>query len=428
MRTRGQASIWVLLLISTVILGTMAMAVDLGRMYTIQGELQTVADSASLAAATRLIGTSNSSTNAMVTGFAPLDTSTGNDNRFNLHQNTIAGSTDLAVSFTIDYFNALVDARALSNGGQGGPMARYARVDVTTEAPVLFLRFVAPGQTSKPQVLATSIAGIGSPLCTVSGSDDIAVTALDPTDTNDNGFIPGNYYTLYLTLTQQSPNLAACRRAVPALLTDTIAVAEYTILNHTPSGPDSDDDGVLFRLGATGVNPQGSIDGTTTGTVTIGTTEGAMPGIAGATCAAATAARDYTCGLNTRFGIDPATNACANIANSDTLALAFPADLDPGTVDGTLQDYQNDYLGNARRVVTVAIVDSSSTLTVLNFRQFLIEPSPGTSGVTIPNAGTAASFRGAVRAQYIGNPVPVRLGTTAGFCGVTKGVGKLVLF
>src|SRR5207253_2210166 len=123
------------------------------------------------------------------------------------------------------------------------------------------------GQTSKPQTHSFAVAGIGSALCSVSGSDDLAVSAIDATDDQHYGFVVGSYYTMYLTPSQQSPNLAACRQAVPALLTDTVGTAEYTILNHTPAGADTDQDGAIFRLGATGVNPSGAIDGSTTGTI-----------------------------------------------------------------------------------------------------------------------------------------------------------------
>jgi hypothetical protein len=301
------------------------------------------------------------------------------------------------------------------------------------DAPTLFLAYISNGNNTRPQVRTASIAGIGAPLCTVSGSDDIAVTAVDPTDANDYGFIPGNYYTMYLTLSQQSPNLAACRAAVPALLTGTVGAAEYTILNHTPAGQPVDPDGELFLLGATGINPAGSADGTTTGSITVGTVDTAMPGIAGTTCATATAARDYMCGINVRFGIDPTlVTSCSAINNVGTLAASYPPDVDPGPVDGSLQDYPQligdpPYLGNARRVITAAIVDASATLTVLNFRQFLIEADPSGNGPGV-NVSTGAVFRGAMRAQYIGVPVPVKLGSNAGFCQITRGVGKLVLY
>jgi hypothetical protein len=435
---RGQAAVWVLLLLSTVILGTMALTVDVGRMYTIHSELQTVTDSLTMTAAMKLIGTQNA-TDLAAGAFAGLlqDTSV-NANRFNLRINPIFGSPDLAVGVSVDFFNTLQAAQSGVGGGQTGAQALFVRTDVQVDAPIMFLPFIRSGDNTHPQVHTASIAGIGTPLCTVSGTDDIAITAADQTDTVNYGFVPGGYYTMYLTLSQQSPNLAACRAAVPASLTGTDASikAEYTILNHTPSGPLVDPDGELFLLGATGVNPAGSTDSTTTGFISIHTVETAMPGIAGTTCATATAARDYMCGINVRFGLDPTQFATCNAINDvATLSPLYPPDTDIGPSDGSLQDYPQvvgdpPYLGNARRVITVAIVDSSATLTVLNFRQFLIEDDPSATGPGV-NVSTGAVFRGAMRAQYIGNPVPVKLGTSAGFCNTGPGftgVGKLVLY
>jgi hypothetical protein len=423
----GQATVWVLLLLTGMILGGAAMAVDLGRMYTIQGEIQTVADANAMAAATRMIGTTNSTTNALITGLAPLDPTTGNDNRFNLHENTIIGSTDLAVTVNQDYFNLLADAQSANNGGQIGSLAHYVRVDVNVESPAVFLPFLNPTATAKPQVHVYAIAGAGGPLCAVSGSDDIAVTAADTSDTQNYGFTPGGYYTMYLTCSQEAVATAACVTAVRTLplLTGTTATLEYTLLNHTPTGTATDIPSMLFEVGATVDNPAGNATAGTTGTITVGTTDTLMP-IQVAGSAAVAAGRDFLCGVNTRFGdpIDPATDACNAIPNVDTLAAAYPPDADTDT-GVTLQDYQNDYQGNGRRVITAAVVDASSTLNVLNFRQFLIEPDSTGPGVVV--TGTQAA-RGEMRAQYIGTPVPVRLGTTAGSCGITQGIGRLTLY
>jgi hypothetical protein len=425
---RGQATVWILLLLTTMILGGAAMAVDLGRMYTIQTEIQTVAEASAMAAATRMIGTTNSTVNALVTGLAPLDNTTGNDNRFNLHQNSIIGTTDLAVTVNQDYFNLLTDAQSNSNGGQSGFLAHYVRVDVNVESPAVFVQFLNPTLNAKPQVHAAAIAGISNPLCNVSGSDDIAVTAANSSDTQDYGFIPGNYYTMYLTCSQEAINPAACTAAVRTLplLTGTTDKIEYTVLNHTPNGTATEVNGQLFEVGATGVNPAGDTTAGTTGTITVTTPDTPMTiQVTGTPVVAA--GRDVLCGINVRFGnpVDPTTDVCNNITDVATLAAAYPPDSDTGPVDGTLQDFQNDYQGNARRVITAAVVDASSTLTILNFRQFLIEADSSGPGVVV--AGAQAT-RGEMRVQYIGTPVPVRLGSTAGGCLITKGVGRLVLF
>jgi Flp pilus assembly protein TadG len=418
---RGQAAVFLLVFLSLVSLGFLALAVDVGRMYAIQSELQAAADAAALSAATRLIGTLNSAANATVTGNAPFDTTTGRDNKFNLNTISFASAATLATSVAVDYFSYVADARTASNGGQAGPDARYARVDIEVETPAFLTRFLSPNQQQRPRVRASAIAGVGPPLCTVCGMDGIAVAALDTADEQNYGFFPGESYTLYLNLGQQRPNLAACPSQAPAPLAGTLQSVEYSILNHTPVGTVTDADGLLFRLGAGGLSPLSDIENVPA-CVTIGATETLMPDIQGTTCAdQRPVARNLACGLNTRFGADTTGTACDNIAGIDDLRLAFAADTDVGAPAEAAQLYASEYDGNTRRVITVAIVDATANLTVLNFRQFLLQNDVTTPGVAVNN------FRGPLRAQYIGAPVPVRLGTAAGACGVARGVGKVVL-
>src|SRR5438132_12982125 len=87
----GAATIY-FVMFTIVILGFLVMATDVGRMYLIQGELQTAADAAALASATRLTGTLNATTDAGDQVTASLDSTTGNDNRFNLRMNQIGAS------------------------------------------------------------------------------------------------------------------------------------------------------------------------------------------------------------------------------------------------------------------------------------------------------------------------------------------------
>src|SRR5205823_13774823 len=77
---------------------------------------------------------------------------------------------------------------------------------------------------------------------------------------------------------------------------------------------------------------------------------------------------------------------------------------------------------NFHRILTIPIVDAADTLTVLNFRQFLLEPSSTLAPGVDPTAAN-----GSFRVQYIGAPVPVRAGTLGGSCGVSIGVGRVVL-
>src|SRR5262249_32294614 len=60
---RGAATVY-FVLFTIVILGFVALATDVGRMYLIQGELQNAADAAALAAALQLNGTTNALTHA----------------------------------------------------------------------------------------------------------------------------------------------------------------------------------------------------------------------------------------------------------------------------------------------------------------------------------------------------------------------------
>ncbi len=410
-RNRGQAAVFLLILLAMVLLGTLALSLDVGRMYVIKSELQAAADAAALAAGTQLIGATNSTDNADATRIATMDPGVnGTDNRFNLRLNSLSDPTSVVNPITFAYFSAPDDARAGTGGAdQTGQQAKYVRVDIEVQSPSFFTRFLS-GTTDPPRVHAFAVAGMGGPLCTVCGVDSIAVTAIDASDDQDYGFVPGEYYTLYR---------AGCP-TVP-LLTATLQPVAYTILNHAPVGPDTNTDGVLFRLGGGGISPRGTEE--LPGCVTVGALEGVRPELQGLTCAQAQPiARNFVCGLNTRFGVPPTGTICGNIENVDLLTPLFTADSDIGTT--TLQDYQQDYAGNARRVLTVPIVTDTATLTVANFRQFLVENAATVSGLAVNDA------RGAFRAQYIGVPVPVRVGNTAA-CppgGISRGVGKVVLF
>lgn len=419
-RERGAVGIYILLLLTFVLFAFMVMAFDVGRLYLVQAELQTAADSAALAAATRLVGTANSATHASEQVASAFDSTTGNDNRFNLRLNQIGVTSELTSEVVVDYFATLIDAQTNVNGGQSGADAKYVRVQVNAETPVLFTRFLSAERGSRQLVSAASIAGISSPVCVACGVDALAVTALDATDEGNYGFLPGEYYTLYLTPAQQRPNLAACPSQVPAALEATVAAVEYTILNHIPGGPETGLDGELFRLAASGMATTLGLD--PPGCVSLGSTETPKPDLQGATCAEANAVgRDILCGLNTRFGVDPAGNDCDNIEGSSDLALLYRTDADLGAAESALQDYATEYDGNQRRVLTVALVDGADTLTVLNFRQFLVENAPTVAGLD------PAGFTGAFRAQYVGRPVPIRTGTIGGACLVTAGIGRVVL-
>ncbi len=85
-----------------------------------------------------------------------------------------------------------------------------------------------------------------------------------------------------------------------------------------------------------------------------------------------------------------------------------------------MTDYTT-YAGDTRRIITVPIVDALSTtgnMTVLGFRQFLMEASPGTD-TNIPT-----DPNGRFIALYIGSVAPVKQGRFDGGCDASSGPGK----
>ena len=118
---RGVSTIY-FLLFTFAIVGLLVMATDFGRFYLIQAELQTAADAAALASATKLTGTASASERAADQVTASFDTTTGNDNRFNLRMNQIgtSGGSSLITTTQFEYFSTLADAQGNVNGGQTG--------------------------------------------------------------------------------------------------------------------------------------------------------------------------------------------------------------------------------------------------------------------------------------------------------------------
>jgi Flp pilus assembly protein TadG len=417
---RGAAIIYVLVMI-TVIFAFMSLAIDVGRFYLVQAELQTAADAGALAASTRLIGTANSQTHAADQFATTFDTTDLNANRFNLglSQIGIAG-TELATEISTDYFATVADARLNTNGSQTGDQAKYVRAEVRAESPVSFARLLSPDRAATQTIAAAAIAGLSGPLCAACGIEALAVVAVDPADADEFGFTLNENYTLFMNPAQQFAGLAGCQAGQPAPLADTVASVQYVLLNHLSGASSGDAEEELFRLGAGGSSSRADMD--PTGCVLIQSQEALLADNLPPVCN--NGGRDLICGLNTRFGVDFSTNNCAAVSNIETLSPLFAADSDVGE-SAVLQEYTQDYDGNVRRVLTVAIVDAADTLNVLGFRQFFLQNSATVAGLG-PIAG-AVSSRAAFRAQYIGAPVAIRSGTATGACGITRGVGKIVL-
>jgi Flp pilus assembly protein TadG len=422
-KQKGAATVY-FVLFTLVAFGFLTLATDVGRMYLIQGELQTAADAAALAAATQLVGTANALTHADDQIIASFDSTTGNDNRFNLRQNSIEFPTVLVASRETSYFATLEDARGNLNGGQSGSVdwgtgiyPKYVRVQITAQAPVIFAPLLTRASDTLPTVTVSAIAGVSSAMCTACGIDNLAV--IDPSAGGDPinfGFEPGLFYTLYLSTSQQTPNAPT----TPAALAETVGVVPYAILNHVPGGPsDLDLDGLMFETGAAGIARSEDI--------TAETIEVLYPDLVDNVTAPV--GRSILCGLNTRFGVDPSDNICSTVNNGEFTELAqlFAADTDLGTetyaAGAGLQDFATEYDGSMRRVLTVPVIDSIDSLNVMGFRQFLLEMSP-----TVIEGLDTSLTSGAFRAQYIGTLVPVRCGGISGVCTTSNGgIGRVVL-
>ena len=424
-RQRGSASIYFVLIAGVLLFGLMTFAVDYGRFYLVQAELQTAADAAALAAAKSLSGTFNADLHAAAQITASFDNTDTNDNRFNLRQNQIGeGATNLPTQISVDYFSTRLDAITPgATGGATGADAKYVRVQISAQVPVLFGQFINANIGPTQTVIASAVAGISSPICSACGIDAIAI--VDPSAGSDPvnfGLTPGNFYTFFLT-NALATSTGCTVGTQPALNgTDSNILVEYSFLNHVPNGPVVDPDSTLFELGAGGMQ---QADSTTLD----------LPELAISDSYTACPGQSIICGLNTRFGVDATSNACGDgtIAAGEFSALAqiFSTDTDTGIGDYSagvgLQDFATEYDGNVRRVITVPVVDATDTLNVLNFVQFLVEPSDTVGEGLDPSLAT-----GAFRAQYIttisgSSPVPLRCGGVGGACSVQFGVGRTVL-
>jgi Flp pilus assembly protein TadG len=399
-----------------VFFGFMGFAIDLGRLYLIRGELKTAANSMALAAAQRLAGTDASVNDATSAARVTIASSSGFNNRYDFGGAAIGDTTGILASEVPDpsYFETVVDAM----GGEGsggseasGATAKHVRVNITADAPLTFWSFLTLGQARKVSVTAQSVAGRSAPLCTACGIVPIALAALDATDGTDFGFTLQTRYTLgYMCNGAPQPGLlGASARRIPYLLLNRLD-------NDATLFPDETSQ--LYRIGAQGLPPSATA---AKACVSINAAEMVWATAAPLTCnqnRPPNGASNFVCGLAARFDPTSVPTACQNVAEVDTIASG-----EVGDVDLTDLDDYTAYTGNGRRVITIPIVDTLSgtgTMSVLGFRQFLVEPNP--NDVTVNPTDANARFN----ALYIGSVVPVRQGTFSG-CQITNGPGKVVL-
>ena len=403
-------SLQLAVIIVPVILGFIGFAVDLGNLYSIRGELKTAANAMALASAQRLIGTDQGLIDATTAAQLAINNSAGFGDKYNFGGFVIGQTNGLLTSSASDpsYFATLQDAlNATDSGGGGSSNSRHARVSITADAPLVFWRFLSLGVSGKTPVTATAVAGISAPLCTACAIEAFAVPALDPADNVDFGYVVGNIYTLAYNCTGPG---------APGPLAGTVQRIDYIILNRLdPNAVFTDETSQLFRMGA------GGLPGNNTQpcfTINVGETiwPDALP-IACNLNRTPAVVPSSLCGMTTRFE-STLLGSCTVIPDSDTLSSIYTPDTDVSMVT----DY-TAYAGNGRRVITIPILDvlnPTGTMTVLGFRQFLVEPTAGVGDVAPNDVG--ARFG----AMYIGSVVPVKQGRFDG-CLVSSGPGKVVL-
>ena len=418
-----------------VVFGLMGFALDLGRLYLIRGELNQAAQTAALAAAGQLMGTATSLDRAGTSATQALAL-----NQYNFGSLTLGQDSGSLTSTITEpaYFSTVAGALGTDPSGASadGTTARHVQISVTADAPLLFWSLLSLGTSRKTAIAARALAGVSAPLCTACGIEPFAIAAKDLTDTVNFGLgLPTDdvHYTFYYN----------CTGTTPTFLPNSGQSAGYTIVNrydaNSTTVPEESDQ--LFRLGAGGLastttpNPTGST--VPIGCIGIGDTLEAVwnsPSYSAAPPACTTSlpavAQAALCGLYSRFDNQTQVAACTTAVTDYTaLQPVFLPDSDITTGQG---DVYSAYSGNGRRVITVAVVDAlaSSTatpMTVLGFRQFLVQLAAGGTFFDPSDAN------GRFVATYIGSPMPVKAGYVDDRFGVScpapvpSGPGKVVI-
>ena len=414
-RQSGSVSLQLVVIMMGVLIGLMGFAVDLGRLYMSRAELKSAANAIAMAEAGKLIGTTAALTSADASGKVTYENQTNFGNKYDFGGYQIGQDNGVVNSETPtkSYFDTMASALGLdgATGGEAdGSTAKYVKVQVKGESQLLFWSFLPSAQDRKVNLIAQSVAGVSSPVCTACGTEPIALAAISTDDTTDFGYTFGTRYTLY----------HSCQGgAAPTVLTNDAITAQYILINRLNDAATifADETSQLFRYGAQGLAPSTT---QAASCIRIAADESAWVNTApGGSCnqAVNSFVQGFVCGLANRFDQTLPT-VCQAINESDTISTINSADTDLTDLD----DYTS-YTGTTRRIITVAIVDALSataTMSVQGFRQFLLEPIA--NDVTLNPADT----RGRFSAMYLGSKMPLRAGSFAG-CQLTSGPGKVVL-
>jgi len=434
-------SLPLLVIMVPVLFGMMGFALDLGRLYLVRGELQQAANAMALNAAAQLNQTVFANT-AIVNALPP----NGPAFKYNFAGLTIGqDSGDLTSTINPPACFGSVAAASTPGGTSvdcSDPTAQFVNVTVAADAPLLFWSLLPGGTSRKTSIMTQAVAGISAPLCTTCNIVPIAVAALDAADTANFGFDSGfsTLYTLSYSCTGTPPpvNLPGTSSGGPAGQ----STVPYVLLNRYDTGnANLSESDQAFADGAAGIGA--SINPTPNALTSqspppplscssIGDTEQIWATAVPATCASAAnpIVEAALCGIYSRLD-DPNNQAVCSTAVPDLGALSTRYLPDTNANEPMTDAYQQ-YAGNGRRIITVAIVDAlaantTGPMTVLGFRQFLVVPSQDGSFFLPSDAN------GRIPVLYIGNPAPAQGGwfdtRYANACvpGSFTGPGKVVL-
>ncbi|MFN7921207.1 MAG: pilus assembly protein TadG-related protein [Bryobacteraceae bacterium] len=405
-----------LIILVPVIFGFMGFAVDLGRLYMIRHELKSAANAIALAAAEKLNGSDAAASDATIAAQTAQLASAGIQNRFD-YGSIPLGQTEGRTTSTVadpEFFDTVAGATGGDGGAVGSGSPKHVRITITAQAPLLFWRFLSLAAEGTTQVSVQSVAGQSAPLCTACNIETMAIAALDSGDTADYGFVAGTRYTLGFVCNgaNQPGPLAGSTQRIPYLMINRMN-ADATIF--------TGDDTQAYRIGAAGLPSSSSeavscvkVDAVETIWQTAAPLACPLPANPGTVPAPV---RAMLCGMTNRFEAG-VFSGCEAVAESDTVSNTVTPDTD--TTD--LADLAS-YTGNGRRILNIAVVDSladSTALTVLGFRQFIVEPVTGNTNLN------PTDQNGRFDVLYVGSVAPIRQGRFSG-CSVASGPGKVVL-
>jgi Flp pilus assembly protein TadG len=401
---RGAMSVQFLVILVPVIFGLMGFAIDLGRLYLIRGELNQAASAMALAAAAQMGATQDAMYAAAQSALTGTDGTNGN--RFNFGGTPIAFDPTMVTCFPDVTTATANDQTSTTACGLGG--APVIQVTLSAPAPLIFWGLLPGGESRTTTVASYAVAGMSAPLCTGCGVVPFAVQALDTTDTVNWGFAQGSLYTFYYSCT-----------GTPPLAVGGVGAVAYVLLNRVDTSLEESDQ--LFRQGAQGLNGapaatppnacaiSGPAGVTPSSCVSIGDIESIPANGVPAACTAATPPIDVInalCGLDMRLEATPPGTCQTNVTNFGALSPLYTQDADPSYIlDPTA------YQGNGRRIITVSLVNGLATdttcsagMTVVAFRQFLIEPNADGSSFN------PLDQNGRFVAMYLGTVSPIPQG------------------